>query len=122
MLVTINAYIKYVYYLLAIVLLIVLIMLLIKLAKVSKTFKTDLVGINNINDKLDAIKEKTDYLKKSFSTSWYFFIEIAAIIQIIKVIFRDYRGTPKAKRSMIKSAARGVMRNPKTVTKINKLI
>lgn len=122
MLENINTYIKYVYYLLIFIILIVLIVLITRIIKVSKSLNADLNGINDINDKLNAIKNKTNYLKESFSTSWYFFIEIAAIVQIIKVVIRDYKGTPKYKRSMIKSAARGVMRNPKTISKINKLI
>lgn len=122
MLETINGYIKYVYCLLVVILLIVLIMLLIKIIKINNTLKIDLIGIEGINNKINVIKQKSEYLKQSFSTSWSFFIEIFAIFQIIKLVIRDYKGTPKAKRSMIKSTARSVMHSPKTITKINKLI
>ena len=116
-----NLYIKYVYYVLGLILLIVLVMLLVKILKVSKTLNIDLQGIDDINNKIEAIKEKTNYLKKSFSTSWTFFIEIAAIMQIIKIVFRDYKGTPKAKRSMIKSTARSIMHSPKTISRIKSI-
>ena len=122
MLEIINTYMKYVYIGLGFILFIVLIVLLVRIGKVKKSLNADIKGIDDINAKLEKIKEKSDYLKQSFSTSWAFFIEIAAILQIIKVVIRDYKGTPKAKRSMIKSTARSVMHSPKTITKINKLI
>lgn len=122
MLEMINGYIKYVYYGIGIIIFILLIILLVKIAKVNKSLYGDLQSIKNIEDKLKAIQEKTDYLQESFSTSWAFFIEIAAIIQIVKVVLRDYSGTPKAKRSMIKSTARSVIKNPKVITKIKKLV
>lgn len=112
MLDTINSYMKYVYYALGAILLVVLIMLLVKAGKVSKTLKKSISGVNDINEKINIIKEKTDYLKQSFSTSWAFFIEIIGIIEIIKIVIRDYRATPKQKRSMIKSAAYGISRKP----------
>lgn len=121
MLEIINTYMKYVYLGLGFILFIVLIVLFVRIGRVKKSLNVDIKGIDDINAKLDKIKEKSEYLKQSFSTSWAFFIEIAAILQIIKVVIRDYKGTPKAKRSMIKSTARSVIHNPKTIARVKNI-
>ena len=108
----VNSYIKYAYYLLGLLLFVLLTVLAVKTGKIKKAVKQCTDGINSIEDKTKAVKQKTEYLKRSFATSWLFFIEIIAMIELIKIIIRDYKATPKEKRSMIKSAAHAIIRKP----------
>ncbi len=100
----INDYIKYLYYLLGLIIFILIIILLTKVIKISHSVKQCTDGIDDINNQIKAIKEKYEYITESFSTSWLFFIEAYAIIQILEYIFKDYETTSKDNRSIIRSS------------------
>ena len=113
MLEIINTYIPYAYYLVLLVLAIVLIVFVVKLNKLSRLIYLNSKDINNINDKIKAIKDKTDYLEESFKTSWLFFVRLAGVIALLRAIYKDYKATTKEKRSLAKSVVKGCMLNKK---------
>lgn len=100
-----NANIKYLYILLIVALVIVSIVLIINLIKISKTINEKADKLDNINGNIEAAQNKTETIEET-KESWMFFGKIAAILTVSKAIVKDYKETPKRKRSLSKSIAK----------------
>ena len=114
-----NANIKYLYILLAVILIIVLIVLIMNLIKISKSINQKSDKLNNINNNAKEMQNKTDYIEKT-KESWLFFGKIAAVLAVSKAIIKDYKNTPRLKRSLSKSIAKNTIVKYSSIKRIIK--
>lgn len=124
---TINSYIKYAYILVGIILVVYLIKTLLTLGKIGQASIPIVENGEKIVNNLDSLKEKSEQIQHTTSTSIPFFKNVLLIFALVSSITKDYNETRRSKRSIKKSISKIIKTQKKidpnfSIAKLSKAI
>ena len=112
-----NQITKYIYIPIIVVLIIVFIIFIKKLASLMKNAAGINNKIDNLNSNLVIASNKKQEIEKS-KDSYKFFFTIYVVLSVLRSVFKDYKHTSKAKRSIVGSFTKTCIKNSSKLSKI----